>query len=169
MFPVLLGPVLFFLFLFSPFLSVVSKTTGSVEVVATASPTASGLSRVTKATGSNAAPATRRSGASLAATAPYSPGYLVEEHRWGTPPAGTVGQLMDRLISRLDGPEPGLAGRWGKGGALSLAGVCGGGGGRRGTGGREALVAEFCLWCGGGGGGTNITKEDPEYPISTKA
>lgn len=32
------------------------------------------------------------------------PGDFVEAHRWGMPLAGTQGQLMNRLISRLDGP-----------------------------------------------------------------
>lgn len=69
--------------------------------------------QVTKATESNAPdpghPEVRSFGGCRCA---LFPGDFVEEHRWGTPPAGTLGQLMDRLISRLDGPEPGLAGRW---------------------------------------------------------
>lgn len=95
------------------FFPVVSKTTGSVEVVATASPTGLGAG-VTKATGSHA-PAAPCHCAAL-------PGDLVEEHRWGAPPAGAAGQLMDRLTSRLDGPEPELAERWEEGSALSRGG-----------------------------------------------
>lgn len=56
------------------------------------------------------------------------PGDFVEAHRWGSPQAGTRGELMDCLISRLDGPEPGLAGLAGRQGGASggwiLIGVC---------------------------------------------
>lgn len=51
------------------------------------------------------------------------PGDFVEAHRWGTPQAGTRSELMDRLISRLDGPEPGLAGLARRQGAHLGAGI----------------------------------------------
>lgn len=61
----------------------------------------------------------------MAAAARLFPGDLAEARRWGTPPACARGQLMDRLISRLDGPEPGMAGLarsgWAQGLGLTAA------------------------------------------------
>lgn len=81
-------------------------------------------SRVTKATGSDAppAPCPPEVGGLAGCHCAAFPGALVEERRWGTPPAGTVGPLMDRLISRLDGPEPGLAGGGGRGAHCPVGG-----------------------------------------------
>nr|XP_010342065.1 uncharacterized protein LOC104652204 [Saimiri boliviensis boliviensis] len=66
----------------------------------------------------------RRLGAQAAAAAQLLPGDSGDARRWGTPPAAHSGPaaapwnpaLIDRLISRLDGPEPGMAVQAGRGG-----------------------------------------------------